>query len=128
MGNFSHSKDNEKLKHITPFKVGDTINVSVNITEGKRSRIQIFTGLVIAIKNSGINRNFVVRKIAAGNIGVERIFPLYSPIIKLVDIASDRSVVRRAKLYYIRELRGKAARLKEKKYVKTIKNKDKQKV
>jgi len=91
--------------------VGDTVRVHVRIKEGEKSRIQIFEGTVIAIHKGGPRTTFTVRKIAS-NVGVERIFPLYSPFVTKVEIKT-RHKVRRAKLYYLRELRGKKARLKE---------------
>lgn len=90
---------------------GDTVRVHVRIQEGDKSRIQIFEGTVIAIHNGGPRTTFTVRKIASG-VGVERIFPLYSPFVTEVEVKT-RHKIRRAKLYYLRELRGKKARLKE---------------
>ena len=95
------------------FNPGDTLAVHVKIREGEKERIQIFQGVVIQIKGTGINKTFTVRKMSNG-IGVERIFPLHSPIVaKLVRVRLGK--VRRAKLYYLRDLSGKAARIKEKK-------------
>ncbi|MEL6349990.1 MAG: 50S ribosomal protein L19 [Myxococcota bacterium] len=94
-----------------PPGVGDTVRVHVNITEGDKTRIQVFEGTVIAVHNGGHRTTFTVRKISFG-IGVERIFPLYSPLVHKLEIKS-RHKIRRAKLYYLRELRGKKARLKE---------------
>lgn len=93
------------------FKAGDNIRVSVRIKEGNKERTQAFEGLVIAIKNYGTHKTFTVRKIS-NNIGVERTFPFNSPVIVSVDVLR-RNKVRRAKLYYMRNLRGKSARLKE---------------
>ncbi|MFT4979613.1 MAG: large subunit ribosomal protein L19 [Myxococcota bacterium] len=90
---------------------GDTVRVHVRIQEGEKSRIQLFEGTVIAVKKGGPRTTFTVRKIASG-VGVERIFPLYSPFVTEVEVKT-RHKVRRAKLYYLRELRGKKARLKE---------------
>ncbi|MFT5685218.1 MAG: large subunit ribosomal protein L19 [Myxococcota bacterium] len=90
---------------------GDTVRVHVRIKEGDKSRIQVFEGTVIAIHKGGPRTTFTVRKISFG-VGVERIFPLYSPLVEEIEIKS-RHRVRRAKLYYLRELRGKKARLKE---------------
>jgi len=98
-------------KNLDPFKVGDTIKVHVIIREGNKERIQIFRGDVIAKRRSGIGATFTVRKISFG-IGVERVFPLHSKMIKKVEVVR-RGKVRRAKLYYLRNLKGKAARLKE---------------
>jgi large subunit ribosomal protein L19 len=91
--------------------VGDKVRVHVSISEGKRTRIQKFEGLVIACHKGAIRSTFTVRKESLG-VGVERIFPIYSPLVKKVDILA-RHKVRRAKLYYMRALRGKKARLKE---------------
>ena len=96
------------------FHVGDTIGVSVNVIEGDKERVQIFKGIVMGIKGSGISRTFRVRKISNG-VGVERIFPINSPRIAKIEIIKHGSV-RRAKLYYLRGLTGKAAtKIKEKK-------------
>jgi large subunit ribosomal protein L19 len=96
---------------LKPFKVGDTVKVHVVIREGEKERIQIFRGDVIARKGSGMRETFTVRKNSFG-IGVERIFPLHSKMVKDIEVVR-RGKVRRAKLYYLRELKGKAARLKE---------------
>ncbi|MBQ5780439.1 MAG: 50S ribosomal protein L19 [Spirochaetaceae bacterium] len=93
------------------FRVGDTVKVHFKIVEGKTERIQVYEGLVISIQNEGISRTFTVRKISYG-VGVERIFPLHSPRVDHVDVVR-RGKVRRAKLYYIRDKVGKAARIKE---------------
>lgn len=93
------------------FRPGDKIAVDVKVVEGSRSRVQTFEGNVIAMSGAGINRTFTVRKISAG-IGVERIFPLHSPNISAIRLVRAGKV-RRAKLYYLRELRGRAARIKE---------------
>jgi len=99
---------------IPDFHVGDTIGVSVNVIEGDKERVQIFKGIVMGIKGSGISRTFRVRKISNG-VGVERIFPINSPRIAKIEIIKHGSV-RRAKLYYLRGLTGKAAtKIKEKK-------------
>ncbi len=96
------------------FNVGDTISVSVKVIEGDKERIQQFKGIVMGIKGSGISKTFRVRKISNG-IGVERIFPIHSPKIAKIDILKEGSI-RRAKLYYLRQLTGKAAtKIKEKK-------------
>jgi large subunit ribosomal protein L19 len=99
-------------KIIPEFQAGDTIRVNVRISEGKTDRVQAFEGLCIARKNKGINSSFTVRKISHGE-GVERVFPLYSPRVEGIEVVRC-GVVRRAKLYYMRELTGKAARIKEK--------------
>ncbi len=102
---------------IPEFHVGDTIGVSVNVFEGDKERIQIFKGIVMGIKGGGISKTFRVRKISNG-VGVERIFPINSPRIAKVEIIKEGSV-RRAKLYYLRGLTGKAAtKIKEKKKIK----------
>ena len=102
-------------KNVVPFKPGDTVKVHVKIVEGDKSRIQAFQGVVICRQNGGLRESFTVRKISNG-VGVERVFPLHSPSIEAIEVMS-RGQVRRAKLYYLRKLRGKAARIKEKKYV-----------
>jgi large subunit ribosomal protein L19 len=102
-------------KDIPPFKPGDTVRVQVKIVEGDKSRIQAFQGVVIKRQNGGIRESFTVRKISNG-IGVERCFPLHSPSLEAIQVIT-RGQVRRAKLYYLRKLRGKAARIREKKYV-----------
>ncbi|SMC08306.1 50S ribosomal protein L19 [Nitratiruptor tergarcus] len=99
-------------KSVPEFKAGDTVRVAVEIKEGDKKRIQNFEGVCIAIRGEGTGRTFTVRKIGANNIGVERIFPLYSDSIKDIKVIR-RGRVRRAKLYYLRERRGKAARIKE---------------
>ena len=98
---------------IPDFKSGDTVNVHYRVREGDKERIQQFQGVVISRKGTGPNQTFIVRKISAGNIGVERIFPLYSPFIAKIEVKKEGDV-RRSKLYYLRERRGKAARIKEK--------------
>ena len=93
------------------FGPGDTVRVNVKVTEGSRERVQAFEGVCIARKSRGLNSAFTVRKISNGE-GVERIFPLYSPVIESIQVVR-RGVVRRAKLYYLRGRRGKSARIKE---------------
>ncbi len=93
------------------FSAGDTIKVHVKIKEGEKERIQVFQGVVISKRNGTVNATFTVRKVSYG-VGVERIFPLHSPIIDKIEVVT-RGKVRRAKIYYLRNLRGKAARLKE---------------
>jgi large subunit ribosomal protein L19 len=102
-------------KNIPSFKPGDTVKVQVKIVEGDKTRIQAFQGVVIKRQNGGIRESFTVRKISNG-IGVERCFPLHSPSLEAIEVIT-RGQVRRAKLYYLRKLRGKAARIREKKYV-----------
>lgn len=99
--------------NIPDFKSGDTVNVHYRVREGDKERIQQFQGVVISRKGTGPNQTFIVRKISAGNIGVERIFPLYSPFIAQIEVKKEGDV-RRSKLYYLRDRRGKAARIKEK--------------
>lgn len=98
-------------KDLESFKVGDTVKVHVIIREGNKERVQIFRGDVIAKRGAGMNTTFTVRKISFG-IGVERIFPLHSKMIKKIEVVR-KGKVRRAKLYFLRSLKGKAARLKE---------------
>ena len=97
---------------IPVFAPGDNVKVHVNITEGNRSRIQVFQGVVIRRQGGGLQETFTVRKVSFG-VGVERTFPLHTPIVDKVEVVT-RGDVRRAKLYYLRELRGKAAKIKEK--------------
>ncbi|GKT12461.1 MAG: large subunit ribosomal protein L19 [Thiomicrorhabdus sp.] len=99
-------------KELPVFNPGDTIVVQVKVVEGKNERLQAYEGVVIAKKNRGINSNFIVRKISHG-IGVERTFQTYSPLVDSVEV-KRRGAVRRAKLYYLRDLSGRAARIKEK--------------
>ena len=96
---------------IPKFRPGDTVNVHVKVIEGDKSRIQVFKGVVIRRQNGGIRETFTVRKISFG-IGVERTFPVHSPNIDKIEVVS-RGKVRRAKLYYLRNLRGKAGKIKE---------------
>ncbi len=96
------------------FRAGDTVKVHVRIVEGTRERIQVFEGVVIAINRKGSRTSFTVRKVSYG-IGVERVFPLHSPMIDKIELVV-RGRVRRAKIYYLRKLRGKAARIKERVY------------
>ena len=97
---------------IPSFRPGDTVRVHAKVVEGTRERIQIFEGLVINRKNGGVRETFTVRRIASG-VGVERTFPLHSPRLAKIEVMR-RGVVRRAKLYYLRNLTGKAARIREK--------------
>lgn len=101
-----------EIKEVPDFGPGDTLRVNVKVVEGTRERIQAFEGVCIGRKNAGLNSNFTVRKISYGE-GVERVFPLYSPRVDSIDVVR-RGDVRRAKLYYLRGLRGKAARIREK--------------
>ena len=100
---------------IPEFRAGDNLKVHVRVIEGTRSRVQIFQGVCIRIQGSGIGRTFTVRRISFG-VGVERTFPLHTPIIEKIEVVT-RGDVRRAKLYYLRNLRGKAAKIKEKRDV-----------
>ncbi|PMB97593.1 50S ribosomal protein L19 [Brevibacterium luteolum] len=105
--------DKKSMKTDLPeFRAGDTVDVAVRVIEGSRSRIQMFKGVVIRRQGAGISETFTVRKISFG-VGVERTFPLHSPTVERIDVVS-RGIVRRAKLYYLRDLRGKAARIREK--------------
>ena len=104
---------NENTKKIPSFKPGDTLSINVNVKEGKKVRQQLFKGTVIARKGSGMSETITVRKVSNG-VGVERIFPLHSPSIASIKVDKVNKV-RRAKLYYLRNLSGKAARLAEKK-------------
>jgi len=100
-----------KKKKVSPFKAGDTVRVHLKIKEGEKERIQVFEGVVIAKKHGGLRETFLVRKVSFG-VGVERIFPLHSPRIEKI-VVVRKGKVRRAKLYYLRKLKGKAARIKE---------------
>ena len=107
-----HDATREYLRNDLPqFAPGDRIAVDVRVVEGNRTRVQTFEGDVIAMSGAGVNRTFTVRKISDG-VGVERIFPIHSPSIAKIKVVR-RGKVRRAKLYYLRELRGRAARIKE---------------
>lgn len=98
-------------ENIPAFQPGDTLRVSVRIKEGNKERLQAFEGICIAIKHGGVRETVTVRKVSFG-VGVERIFPLHATVIDHIDVVR-RGKVRRAKLYYLRDLRGKAARIKE---------------
>lgn len=113
MSNIIQELDNEQLKSDIPdFSPGDTVRVQVRVKEGERERLQAYEGVVIAKKNRGLNSSFTVRKISYGE-GVERVFQTHSPIVASIEVRR-RGDVRRAKLYYLRGLSGKAARIKEK--------------
>ena len=104
--------ENEQMRLDLPeFRTGDTVKVHVKIVEGARERIQVFEGVVIARTRKGSRTSFTVRKISYG-IGVERVFPLHSPMLDKIEVV-NRGQVRRSKLYYLRKLKGKAARIKE---------------
>ena len=105
--------DKASLKQDVPdFRPGDTVKVHVNIVEGNRSRIQVFQGVVLGRQGAGVRETFIVRKVSF-QVGVERQFPVHSPIIDKIELVS-RGEVRRAKLYYLRGRRGKAAKIREK--------------
>lgn len=105
--------EKQYMKDTVPeFAIGDTVKVHMRVVEGEKERIQVIEGVVIARKNSGVRETFTVRKTSSG-VGVERIFPLHSPRVEKIDVVRSGKV-RRAKLYFLRGLRGKAARLVEK--------------
>ena len=103
----------EMKKEVADVHIGDTVKVHMRIVEGEKERIQVIEGVVIKMRGGGARKTLTVRKISFG-IGVERIFPIHSPRVEKIDIVK-RAKIRQAKLYYLRELRGKAARLKERK-------------
>ncbi|RVU14429.1 50S ribosomal protein L19 [Methylobacterium oryzihabitans] len=113
--NIIQQLDQEQIAHLNKtvpdFEPGDTVIVNVKVKEGERTRVQAYEGVVIARAGAGINENFTVRKISYGE-GVERVFPIYSPLIDSIKV-SRRGKVRRAKLYYLRDRRGKSARIAE---------------
>ena len=105
--------DNKSLRSDIPeFGPGDTLNVHVNIVEGNRSRVQVFKGFVVGRQGAGVRETFTIRKVSFG-VGVERTFPVHSPVIDKIELLT-RGDVRRAKLYYMRDRHGKAARIREK--------------
>ncbi|MDQ1740517.1 MAG: large subunit ribosomal protein [Pseudonocardiales bacterium] len=105
--------DAESLRSDIPdFRAGDTLKVHVRVIEGSRSRVQVFQGIAIRRQGGGLQETFTVRKISFG-VGVERTFPVHTPVIEKIEVVT-RGDVRRAKLYYLRDLRGKAAKIKEK--------------
>jgi len=112
MSNIINELETEQLKQVPEFSPGDTVVVQVKVKEGTRERLQAYEGVVIAKSNGGLNSSFTVRKISHGE-GVERVFQSHSPMIDSVTV-KRRGDVRRAKLYYLRELSGKSARIKEK--------------
>lgn len=114
MGVIGDIEKNYLRTDLPDFGPGDTITVNVKIKEGSKERVQAFAGTVIKMKGGGVNKTFTVRKISYG-VGVERVFPFHSPLIESVQIKA-KGKVRRAKLYYLRELKGKAARIKTKRY------------
>jgi len=103
----------EWLREVPPFRAGDTVRVNVRVKEGDKERLQAFEGVCIARRGSGVSATFTVRKVSNG-VGVERIFPVHSPMLADI-VVVRRGRVRRAKLYYLRQLSGKATRIKEKK-------------
>ena len=111
MSNIDYIEQGQLKENLDPFNVGDTVKVHVIIREGEKERIQVFRGDVIARRGSGMGETFTVRKVSFG-IGVERIFPLHSKMIKKIEVVR-KGKVRRAKLYYLRERKGKSARIKE---------------
>jgi large subunit ribosomal protein L19 len=115
MANIIETLENEEIarlgKKIPKFAPGDTVTIGVNVVEGTRKRVQVFEGVVIAKKNRGLNSSFIVRKISDGE-GIERTFQLHSPLIESI-VVKRRGDVRRAKLFYLRDLSGKSARIKE---------------
>lgn len=110
------SIDSASLRDDVPdFRPGDSLKVHVKVVEGSRSRVQVFAGVVIRRQGGGVRETFTVRKVSFGT-GVERTFPVHSPIIESIEVVS-RGDVRRAKLYYLRDLRGKAAKIREKREI-----------
>ena len=112
MDALKHIAEASMKKEIPQFEIGDTVKIDVNIKEGDKERIQAFEGTVIAMKHGGISETFTVRRVAHG-VGIERVFPIHSPKVDSVNVLRH-GVVRRAKLYYLRNRVGKAARVKEK--------------
>jgi large subunit ribosomal protein L19 len=113
MHSFIETQKEWMRKDLPPFRAGDTLRVNVRVKEGDKERIQAFEGVCIARRGSGVNETFTVRKISNG-VGVERIFPVHSPMVAEIQVVR-RGRVRRAKLYYLRHLTGKATRIREKK-------------
>ncbi len=109
----------EWLRNVPPFRAGDTVRVGVRVKEGEKERLQAFEGVVIARRGSGVSATFTVRKISNG-VGVERIFPVHSPMLGDITVVR-RGLVRRAKLYYLRNVTGKAARIRERKVARPAK-------
>lgn len=114
MGVIAEIERKQLRSDLPDFRPGDTVTVNVKIKEGNKERVQAFAGTVIKMKGGGVNRTFTVRKISYG-VGVERVFPLHSPTIESIQIKT-KGKVRRAKLYYLRDLKGKAARIKTKRF------------
>jgi len=113
MDNVVRIIEKSQLKEVPEFRPGDTVRVHVKVKEGDKERIQPYEGIVIAIRGSGISKTFTVRRIASGGIGVERIFPLYAPTVEKIEIVK-KGRVRRAKLFYLRNVKGKV-KIKERK-------------
>lgn len=111
MTNILEEITKDQLREVPKFRAGDTVRLHVRIVEGTRERVQLYEGIVIKRQGGGISETFTVRKISNG-VGVERTFPVHTPKIEKIDVVR-RGKVRRAKLYYLRSLRGKAARIKE---------------
>ncbi|MFN3512069.1 MAG: 50S ribosomal protein L19 [Phenylobacterium sp.] len=126
MANILQELENEEIARLAAnraipiFQPGDTLRVNVRIKEGERERVQAYEGVCIARQGGGVNESFTVRKISFGE-GVERVFPLYSPMIESIEV-KRRGVVRRAKLYYLRDRRGKSARIAERQMSTAAKN------
>lgn len=112
MDNLVRLIEKEQYKELPEFRPGDTVRVHVKVVESGKERIQVFEGIVIKIRGSGLSKTFTVRKIASGGIGVERTFPYHSPIIEKLEVVK-KAETRRAKLYYLRDVKGKI-KLKEK--------------
>ena len=112
MNRLDNVEKTQLRENIPAFQSGDTVKVHVRIQEGNKERLQVFEGIVIARKHGGARETITVRKVSFG-VGVERIFPLHATVVDHIDVVR-RGKVRRAKLYYLRDLRGKAARIKEK--------------
>ena len=114
MSNIIETLERKQLREVPRFKAGDTVRVHFRVIEGQRSRVQVFEGIVIKRQGAGVRETFTVRKQSFG-VGVERTFPVHSPTLAKVEIAT-RGDVRRAKLYYLRDRIGKAAKVKEKRF------------
>ena len=114
MGKLNQIQKESMRLDLPDFGPGDTVKVHVKIKEGEKERVQVFQGVVISKRKGTVNATFTVRKVSYG-VGVERIFPLHSPVISKIDVIT-RGRVRRAKIYYLRKLRGKAARIREKRF------------
>ncbi|AEH50869.1 LSU ribosomal protein L19P [Pseudothermotoga thermarum DSM 5069] len=117
MDNLVRLVEKDQYRQHPDFRPGDTVRVHVKVVEGGKERIQAFEGIVISIRGSGLGKTFTVRKIASGGIGVERIFPYHSPVIEKIEVVK-KSTSRRAKLYYLRDVKGKI-KLKERKEIPT---------